>query len=103
MPVVYVDTIDLPDSTAVDKAECLMVGIIPRSLVVGKQQDIFLTGERCHSGSMFVIDGQWLFYHNMYASRCASLYHTKMVVDRLVYDDCLRMGLIQHLAKVRIE
>ena len=57
MPVVYVDTIDLPDSTAVDKAECLMVGIIPRSLVVGKQQDIFLTGERCHSGSMFVIDG----------------------------------------------
>ena len=47
MPVVYVDTIDLPDSTAVNKAECLMVGIIPRSLVVGKQQDIFLTGERC--------------------------------------------------------
>ena len=52
---------------------------------------------------MFVIYGQWFFYHNMYASRRASLYHTKMVVDRLVYDDRLRMGLVQHLAKVRIE
>jgi len=91
------------DSLGVHHFEYLLVGIVPGGFVVGEHLDMVLAGEACDAVGVADGGGEWFLDHDGDAEGCAGLYHTKVLGDGVIGEDCVGMSVRNEGRQVIIE